>query len=387
MYNGPSPRGDLEFPIVDTSLSFSTFSMDGYNGTAIRVDGFQLIIRGADSQILNPTLASPKSPTTGVDGYLFHVTGNGVLSMKGNFGITHSGNPTSLAGAIVAEDGAYVEAKFVDFIGCQGKSAAAISLTGKGTQARLESCSFEKNKPLGGEGSGVISVLDQARLIVSEPSFSSSQGGQAIIIGGGNVTFAGSDDDMAGCYFVPTIDTSHAAVNDCKTVTACCNSLHGILTTNESIQQFFRENVPLVASLSILLFAALLSTMYYRNKLKRARHHSDIAMDLGEPLLSGGDDIRATKGSTRGPGSVVEMVKSLWKDDTMRESINGHTENWQIEYKQLKFKNRIGSGAYGAVFDGVYGDTKLPVAIKRITLSADPDKNKDEITQAQTEVL
>jgi predicted outer membrane repeat protein len=397
----PRPGDSSSLPAIDTTLSFATsdgtgtmFTMAGYTGKALVVDGFRLIVRGASG---NPQTLLPNEvsdlPHTQTDGYLFHVTGSGALELDGNFDVQGAGTSTSTAGVILAEKGAYVLMRGIVFDDCIGKTANVLYMSDPSTRADVNSCRFSKNSPI--KDGGAIYVNNGAALVITDPSFSSPGGsGHGIYTSSGNVTFPACDDDDMGCNWTPNAKESGttAEVGDCKSITACCDSLNmdNDDSNDDVVERFFRKNIALVVCLSIMLVAAISTAVYYRKKLRKARHHSDIRltdMDLGEPLLQDGEDRKnsiADEYRERG-GSVVEMVRSLWKVDTETNN-SAQAENWQIEYKQLKFNQRIGTGAYGAVFDGVYGDTKLPVAIKRITLSADPDKNKGEIKQAQTEV-
>jgi serine/threonine protein kinase len=54
------------------------------------------------------------------------------------------------------------------------------------------------------------------------------------------------------------------------------------------------------------------------------------------------------------------------------------------QYKQIKMGQRIGSGAFGQVFNGHYGDQ--PCAIKEMSLSDDPEKFQNELRSAREEM-
>jgi hypothetical protein len=130
----------------------------------------------------------------------------------------------------------------------------------------------------------------------------------------------------------------------------------------------------------VLFVIVLAGGVYYYYRNRSARHYSDLRFgsgsSLGEPLLA------SSPGSAP---SAVEMVSLLWRQTTQRSSASIQ-DPWQLNYKKLKFGVRIGSGAFGTVFDGTYGETKLKVAIKRILLSADADAYRSEIKAAHSEM-
>jgi hypothetical protein len=131
----------------------------------------------------------------------------------------------------------------------------------------------------------------------------------------------------------------------------------------------------------VLFVIVLAFGLYYYYRNRAARHYSDLHFgfknsNLGEPLLD--------RGGADGKGNAVEMVSTLWRRAT-RSNANIN-DPWQLQYNKLKFGARIGSGAFGTVFDGTYGETKLKVAIKRILLSADADAYRNEIKAAHSEM-
>jgi hypothetical protein len=71
----------------------------------------------------------------------------------------------------------------------------------------------------------------------------------------------------------------------------------------------------------------------------------------------------------RGNASAHGYSASISEDDRV-------SNPWQIDHAKLVLRKRIGGGTYGTVFQGMYG--KDQVAIKRLTLSPDPDDEEDE---------
>jgi hypothetical protein len=126
-----------------------------------------------------------------------------------------------------------------------------------------------------------------------------------------------------------------------------------------------------------MLLLALLLILYYRRQNQRMRHHSDLDLKdmLSEPLL--GESLPKER------GTAVEMVTSMWKDTSSTTTIQ---QPWQINFAKLNLGKRIGAGAYGMVFEGVYNEGRQPVAIKRLLLSIHEEARATEIKSAQSEM-
>jgi serine/threonine protein kinase len=80
------------------------------------------------------------------------------------------------------------------------------------------------------------------------------------------------------------------------------------------------------------------------------------------------------------------MLESMWSAKSPSEQQRPNNVAWQIKFSDLVVQDRVGAGAYGQVFKGLYGSTKLPVAIKVIALSTDVDELADEVAAAKSEM-
>jgi serine/threonine protein kinase len=59
---------------------------------------------------------------------------------------------------------------------------------------------------------------------------------------------------------------------------------------------------------------------------------------------------------------------------------------WEIDAAKLHINQKIGSGAFGAVFEGRYERTKQPVAIKRMALVPDAETQEQQVKEIHNEM-
>jgi hypothetical protein len=139
--------------------------------------------------------------------------------------------------------------------------------------------------------------------------------------------------------------------------------------------------IALYVVVGTLLLLAILCILYLRRKNSRARHHSDLDFDdlgkLNQPLLEGNEQ------EGRRQSTAVEMVTKMWNSQDSKARIK---HPWQIDYRKLCLGRRIGSGAFGMVFEGRYDGTMHPVAVKKLPLSLEEDSRKQEAKAAQSEM-
>ena len=96
-----------------------------------------------------------------------------------------------------------------------------------------------------------------------------------------------------------------------------------------------------------------------------------------EPLLGSQETER-----TSSRVSAVEMFSSMWNNPE-KQTIG---QAWEIDAAKLHINQKIGSGAFGAVFEGRYERTKQPVAIKRLTLAIDIEIQEQQVKEIHNEM-
>jgi serine/threonine protein kinase len=135
--------------------------------------------------------------------------------------------------------------------------------------------------------------------------------------------------------------------------------------------------------LGAIIAAGVIILLLFCCKRKEERANKD---GLSEPLLDKGEEMRRVTFGRRSDGTAypaAEIVSELWAN-TGGVKIK---QPWLIDFAQLRLGKAIGSGASGTVFDGTYDETtQQPVAIKRISLSADEEARRKELISAQKEM-
>jgi hypothetical protein len=287
---------------------------------------------------------------------------------------------------------------------CTGKGCfgGALYVHTNQVQATLNSCKFDNNEAtIGGaicvqpgcsitmEGSAVF----EANKMTGQGSDGKSDGLNAIVIQPeGTVVFS------PGC----TLSSGSAIgyVDNCESLSSCCKHSQ---FQNDGKNEIPLSAVGIIIALAIVGVVAIFNLVYYRRRNNKARHYSDLDIGglLDEPLLADGER-RLRSGSTKGAeswwkGGFSKKDRAGSADLTTTDlfsTINAlasrdqadrlHKSAWQIPYSKMKMQKRIGTGAFGLVFDGFYGEQ--PVAIKEMTLSDDPETFKSELQSCREEM-
>jgi hypothetical protein len=269
----------------------------------------------------------------------------------------------------------------------QTSSAGAVSLLGTPsfpTTAAIMSSEFASNKALG-PGSA-IAIGEYSKLSIEGIDLHNNENNgksdSAITVegAGSSVRFGSFASTTEQCHRDGAAGSPAINIANCAGVSACCNKLKEQL--KEPASHWSTNEIAILLTIVVGLMVVTAMLVFYYRKNQQARHHSNLHVtglfgdkpmkDMQRPLIAGKrEEPHFSYFPEMGPSPKTQSKKSAWS----------------IDYKKVNFDKKIGSGAFGSVFQGTFGNTKLPVAIKRIMLSQDPEAFKEQVNQAQSEIM
>jgi predicted outer membrane repeat protein len=282
--------------------------------------------------------------------------------------------------------------------------------------AIFSGCTFSGNGFHDGEitqyGGAINAERSSSIVLAANCSFSNDQAAEGGAISGFVGSFVDfeecsiSDDEIAFNHEQPVLLTQpltdHLTISQCNAsgayrygkssitvMTDCCKASK--LPKQSTITKFFEDEVWRTTFIIavIMCIGTAFAARYYYTRNEKARHHSDL--DLPEPphrsVVLSRFALR-TKRITQSMHPTNCCCFSFgWRVQfPLARQASSVDKPWLIKHRQLKFKECIGSGAFGTVYNGRYGETKNPVAIKRIELNGDPDEYRKELAEAQAEM-